>query len=233
MMLRNSVIFISVAVCLVALALATARRRELVSLREQEQQLRTQTTEVIPSAPQITSSDATVTTPEQHTPSVELLRLRGEVGQLERRKRELAGARTENEQLRVRLASKGTNAPGGIALPAGYLRKAEAKFTGYNTPEDTIQSLLWAIQNRDAAHFVEAFNPEFARQIEAEIQRRGSPEEFFKEADAMPGLRIVGKEAGTVETTMLTVEMIPGDETQTRTLRFTQIAGKWKLDSGF
>jgi hypothetical protein len=28
---------------------------------------------------------------------------------------------------------------------------------GYNTPEDTLQSLLWAVQNRDLTNLLQAF----------------------------------------------------------------------------
>jgi len=78
-----------------------------------------------------------------------LLRLRNEVSRLTGRKRELTGALTENESLRAQLARRATNSPAGTGLPAGYIRKNQAKMAGYNTPEDTIQSLLWALNNRD------------------------------------------------------------------------------------
>jgi hypothetical protein len=202
-----------------------------VSLQDQERELRAQTTEAPQPIPAV-ASNVVVNSTESHAPPIELLRLRGEVGQLERRKRELAGARPENERLRVQFATKGTNAPGGITLPAGYIKKSDARYAGYGTPEDTIQTMLWAIRDRNTKHFLQVFNPEMAKQLEAEMQRRGSPEEFFKEADAMPGLRIVSKEAGTDDTIVLIVEMLPGEETHSQKIRFKQFGGEWKLMSG-
>jgi len=231
-MFRILMIIVGAAVCIATLTLAVAQRRQLVSLRAQKQPLQTHANKAPPTTPPIALSEAVVATTEQHSPSLELLRLRGEVGQLERRKRELAEVRMENERLRVQLATKGTNVAGGIVLPAGYLRKADAKFMGYNSPEDTIQSMLWAIQNRDAAKFLQVFNPEMAKQLGDEIQRRVSPEEFFKEADSLPGLRVIGRESTTDDTIVLNVEMIPGDEVQAQKMRFKQIAGQWKLVSG-
>lgn len=230
--MRTLGISICVVACLVTLALARTQRRTLVSLREQEQQLRTQASEALPVASQSAADKTVVATMEQYTPSPELLHLRGEIGQLERRKRELAGARLENERLRVQFASKGTNAPGAIALPAGYIKKSDAKYAGYSTPEDTIQTMLWAIRDRNTTHFLQAFNPEMAKQLEAEMQRRGSPEEFFKEADAMPGLRVTGKEVGVDDTMVLIIEMLPGDEATSQKMRFKQFGGEWKLMSG-
>ena len=232
MMRRSLLIITCLTVCGVMLTVTSVRQRRLGSLKNQERELLAQTTEVPQVITETASAEVIASRTQQHTPSLELLRLRGQVGQLERRRRELAGVLNENEALRAQLANKGTNAPGGIPLPAGYLRKADAKFSGYNTPEATVQTMLWAIENRDTSRFVEVFNPEIAKQMEAEIQRRGSPEEFFKEADAMPGLRIIGREAGTDDTTVLLVEMIPGDEAQAQKLHFKQITGQWKLVSG-
>ena len=219
----------AVAVCGVTLALLIAQRRELGSLREQEQRLRPQAAE---SAPPVAAAGQVSSPPKQHTPSAELLRLRGEVGQLERRKRELSTIRTQNEQLRNQLAAKGTSTPGGIVLPADYIRKSAARFAGYGTPEDTVQSLLSAIQNRDVAGFVQAFSPEAAERTAARIQSRSSPEEFFKEADALPGLRIVRKDKTADDIVTLTVEFLPGEAHQTE-LRLKQFDGQWKFISGF
>jgi len=229
--MKRWIIAVSSVASVTALTLVFAKRRELISLKLEESKLRQPAVEVTQPVGHV--ANVAITSPPQYTPSAELLRLRGEVGQLERRKRELASIRTENETLRTQLATKGTNAPTGIVLPAGYIRKADAKLAGFGTPEDTIQSMLWAIQNRDTATFIQAFNPEAAKQMEAEIERRGSAEEFFKEAEAMPGLRILGKETESNDTTVLTIEMIPGDESSSQKVRFKQFAGQWKLVSGF
>ena len=230
-MLRILITFASVATCIATLALVTVQRRELASMRARKQQLLTQT-DTPESVSPIIANEPT-TTISKPSPSIELLRLRGEVGQLERRKRALNNARAENETLRTQLATRGTNAPGAFVLPAGYIKKSEARFSGYGTPEDTIQSLLWAIQNQDATRVLQAFSPETAQHLETEIQRRGSPEEFFKDVKALPGMRIIEKETEPDGTAVLTVEMLPGDETHTERIRLKQFDSQWKLLSGF
>ena len=70
-----------------------------------------------------------------------------------------------------------------------------------------------------------------AKQMESNIQSRSSAEEFFKEADGIPGLRIIGRETED-DTTVLIVEMIPGDEANWQRMRFKQFDGQWKLVSG-
>lgn len=127
------------------------------------------------------------------SPSLELLGLRNEVTRLTERRRELSAARGENERLRVQLATSRTNMSAANALPPGYVRTSEARFMGYNTPADTIQSLLWAVQNRDFTNLVEAFTPETARQIQQDVQRSGA-EEFFKKPSIIPGMRILSQQ---------------------------------------
>ena len=166
-----------------------------------------------------------------HSPSIELLRLRAEVTRLGNRKRELANARVENERLRIQLATRGKNVPGAVALPAGYIRKSEARFVGYNTPEETIQTMLWAIQNRDSVSFLQAFDPKQAKALSARMQTRLSAEEFFKQADSWPGIQVVGKEAGTDGEVVLIVELMPDNESPMR-IRFKQFGGQWKMVEG-
>jgi hypothetical protein len=166
-----------------------------------------------------------------HSPAIEVLRLRAEVARLGNRKRELAGVRVESDRLRDQLAARGTNLPGGLALPAGYLKKSQARFVGYGTPKDTIQSILWALQNRDALRFLQAIGPDDAKQIETQMQSASSTEAFFKESDALPGMHILESEAGDNGEEVLTVETVPGVDSP-RQLRFRQFDGQWKLVGG-
>lgn len=232
-MLRSLLIITGLAVCGVTLTLTLVQQRQLGSLKNQERELRAQTTEALPAIAETTAAKVIASQTEQHTPSLELLRLRGQVGQLERRQRELAGVRRENETLRAQLATKGTNAPGGIPLPAGYLRKADAKFSGYSTPEATIQTMLWAVQNQSTDSLLQVFSPEYAREVAAEIQKAGSAEDFFKGAEAIPGLHVLGKPEATATEgeVVLQVEVVPGQSSEQ--LRFKLVAGQWKLVSGF
>lgn len=220
----------SVAACVVTVALVVAQQRELTTLRAQQQEWPSQPPESA-ATPDTVSNQLPATQTENHAPSIALLKLRGEIGQLERRKRELADADKENARLRTQIVTQLPNGPGGIKLLPGFVRKSEAKFLGYDSPENTLQTLLWAIQNRDTDRFVQAFDPEMASRMKAEIQQR-SPGDFFKEANVLPGLRIVGRESGEEDTVTLKVEMIPGDETDSRSIQFKRFEGQWRLISG-
>lgn len=170
--------------------------------------------------------------PPTHSPALELLRLRAEVARLENRKRELAGVSAESEPLRHPLATLGTNMPSGIALPMGYIKKSEARFIGYATPEATLQSCLWALQNKDPTRFLEAFDPQDAKRLETRLQTASSADEFFKQSDTLPGMRVLGREPADHGVEVLTVETMPGVDSPVQ-LRFKQFGGQWKLVVGF
>ena len=179
-----------VVVCLVTLWGVWGQRCQLAGLRAEQQQLLAQVTARADGAasPGTAAPPALVVTPE-------LLRLRNEVTRLTERRLELAGERTENEQLRAQLASRGTNGAGGNQPPAGYVRKSEARMVGYNTPDDTLQSFLWAAQNHDLTNFQQAFTPEVAEQIRARAgESPQSIEGFWNNETGIVGLRIVSRE---------------------------------------
>jgi len=234
-MLRPLLTFISLAVCVATLTLVWIQQRQLAVWHSDELQARTESSPGISAS---VSNDASAVVVEQHSPSPELLRLRGQVGQLERHRRELAGVRAENESLRVQLANRGTNTAGGLAFPAGYLRMVDAKFVGYDTPEATLQTMMWAVQKQSVEDLLQVLSPKYAREVVAEIQKAGSSDEFFKGANGVPGLQVLGQPEATAaaDEVVLHVEVVPdghapGEKPQE--LRFKLIGGQWKLNSGF
>jgi hypothetical protein len=206
------------------------KKQELANLRSEQQSFIAQLGTPSDAASPVSEATTKPAGPRQPaTPSLELLRLRSEVARLTGRRRELAAVRDENERLRAQVAASRTNMSAGNALPPGYVRKSDARFVGYNTPADTIQSLLWAIQNRDITNMMEAFTPEEARQLQKETQRSGE-EEFFKNASIVPGMRIRSQQQmpdGSIE---MEVEMVPGEPLPER-MRLRQVNGQWKLQS--
>src|SRR5262249_46586915 len=107
------------------------------------------------------SAAETIASPAPEVPR-ELLQLRAEVARLSQQQRELAGARMENEKLRLQLEDRRTNNAARKESGAAYIRASEAKWLGYNTPEDTLQSLFWAAQNHNLEKFLEGLAPEAA-----------------------------------------------------------------------
>jgi hypothetical protein len=225
-----------ILVCLAALWGVWGQRNQIAGLRAEQQQSLAQPaaspdgpaspgTAEAPGATSGTPQPALIITPE-------LLRLRNEVTRLTERQRELAGVRADNERLRAQVASKGTNGHGGFQLPPGYVRKSAARFVGYNSPDDTIQSLLWSIQNRDTTNLLQAFAPDQADQLREQLaQATRSSGDFFSDAGSVPGMAILNRKQlpdGSVE---LEVEMAPG--LNPAPIRMRQFGGQWKITAPF
>jgi small-conductance mechanosensitive channel len=153
--------------------------------------------------------------------SPELLQLRSEITRLTQRKRELAGVEKEHEKLRASLAAH-VSQPGGRLLLSSTARMA-----GYNTPEDTMESLLWALQHGDFTNFLQAFSPEVAQVFPIQTQEAwtNAMNDFHEQ---FTGLSILGRRElpdGRVE---LTVKLAGHDEAE-QPLHFKQVNGQWKL----
>ena len=119
-------------VCLGAAWAVIAQRQELGHLRvERQAQLTALSQDTTPQAASEAKPAATVSTPAQADSSSELLQLRSEVTRLTQRKQALANVPTENEQLRMKLAFRATNAAPGGLLPPGFIRKSQAQMVGY------------------------------------------------------------------------------------------------------
>ena len=170
-----------------------------------------------------TEEPALVATPE-------LLRLRSEVTRLTERRRELATVRGENERLRGEILSRSTNGAAAYRFPPDYVRKSEARMVGYKTPEDTLQSLLWAIRNRDLTNVLQAYVPERAQFLQTMLQKQDrSLEDFWSDETLAFGMRFVRQETNTHTGVLFVVgEMAPGVSGPCFYLRQTN--GEWKIE---
>jgi hypothetical protein len=155
------------------------------------------------------------------TNRLELLRLRAEVIRLGQRQRELAPARTENASLKARMA---TNAP--AAPPPGWVRRAEARFTGAGSPEAALQSFFWAIEHRDTNALLQLMTDTQAEQMRKAIEA-GERNDFWEESRLIPGFRIVGTEARSDTERVVKVEFIPGEQPAEIVVR--RVGQDWRL----
>ena len=180
-----------------------------------------------------TASTGSATEPASLVPTPELLQLRSEVTRLTERRRELGDVRADTERLHARIAARGTNGAGGFQLPPGYVRKSEARMVGYDTPEDALQTLLWATRNHDLTNVLQAFAPGTAEWLRVRAgDSQQSMEDFLGQAAAFVGMRIVRREQNTNDGSMtVEVEVIPGDSGPR--ISFRQINGQWKIAEPF
>jgi hypothetical protein len=228
---RALLIIASVGLLVTTVAMVGKQRQQLHELRGQARSLQSQV-ETATNAAAPESAISVPATPASHSgPPLELLRLRSQVGQLERRKRELAGVSAEHQRLQTELTTKPAGSQGSGALPAGYIRRAEAKNLGFNSPENALQSFLWGIEHRDLPTVMQFFGPEQAKRMAADAEQRG--EEFWKEAGVVPGLHVTDRNQKVDGTVELTVQIIPNDDTAISKMVFQQFEGQWRLMAGF
>ncbi len=224
MSLKSLLTFVAGLVCVGSVYAVVVQRQQLSQLLAERSTLTTQTeTNATPS-----EEDGTITASPVAETSPELLRLRSEVTRLTARKRELAGVAEEGERLRAQLAAIQTNTAAASSLPQGYMRKSEAQMVGYSTPENAVQSLLWALAHQNLDAFLQSFTPEQAQHVQSRIQASSaSGDSFLKESQAVPGIGIQGRQNlpdGSVE---LQVTFGPGMPPQS--FRLQAINGEWKF----
>jgi hypothetical protein len=224
-------------VCLAILWGVWGQRSQLDRLRAEQQQLQAQLAGSDNGSASSGSAEvkdaSSGTPPPTLVATPELLRLRNEVTRLTERRQELAGERAENERLRGQLASRSTNGTVGSQLPAGYVRKSEARMVGYSTPDDTLQTLMWAIRNRDLTNVLQAFAPDRATDIRGQAgDTSQSLDEFFSKTWGLVGMRIVKREPDASDGSIaVEVEVVPG-ESGPRII-FRQTNGQWKIAGPF
>jgi len=85
----------------------------------------------------------------------ELLRLRGEVTQLRQQTNDIAKLREENEKLRARASVSANAVEETNAAPGAEIHERDSwVFAGYNSPENTVQSLIWAFSQTNKEAFL-------------------------------------------------------------------------------
>jgi hypothetical protein len=226
---RALIICACVAVCGLSVAGVVRQGRQLDALRVEGARLQQELQGLQDEQPvrAITSAAAKTVT---SSPSPELLRLRNQVSQLARRERELAGVTAENARLQTRIASARTNAT--IALPAGYIRAATARNLGYASPEASLETLLWAIRNRDFTNVLASFSPRLALDLQKEVEREQmTVDKFFERADALPGFNVLERGAVSNDIVELKLEISPASSGVGEPMRFRLFNGEWKVDS--
>jgi len=156
----------------------------------------------------------------------ELLRLRNQVGQLDRTRREADELRVANQQLVVGLANTGTN--------QGYWSGEQLAFAGFADPESAMKSTLAAWISGDPAAFLTSCVP--AERAELEKERAATSEaEFAARSKCLAGLygpatqgvRVLGKKTLSQDEAVLDL-YFEGDE-KSREFLLRRFGDEWKV----
>lgn len=233
---RTFVTGVSIALCLVALWTINVQGRRRAELQTEQADLLANLAKLSEPSSSRREQPDTQTAALDSSSTSELLRLRSEVTRLTEQRGSLATAQTEHDRLQAQLAARATSGTNRMELPPGYISKTQARMVGFNSPENTIQSMLWALQNRDFSTFIQAFTPEAAEKLMGSLPQSSqglTPEQaVFHEAEKVLALGVVEQHAtndGTIEAKLQMVPANPAQVEPAETMRFQQIDGHWKI----
>ena len=227
---RTFVTGVSIALCLVALWTINVQGRRRAELQTEEADLLANLAKLLEPQSSPREQPDTQTAPLDSSSTSDLLRLRSEVTRLTEQRRSLATVQTEHDRLQAQLAARATSGTNRMELPPGYISKTQARMVGFNSPENTIQSMLWALQNHDFSTFIQAFTPEAAEKLMSSLPQ--SEQAVFHEAEKVLALGVVEQHAnndGMIEAKLQMVPANPAQVEPAETMRFQQIDGQWKI----
>lgn len=160
-------------------------------------------------------------------PSPELLELRSKVTLLMDQERALASVQREHDRLVAQLAARRTHRAHENVLPPDYIRASQARWEGMGTPENTVQSFLWAVRHHDRARLLRLLTPGAARQFSQ--QYRNGMDKNIDAMSRLPGLRIFHQTRLPDGSIKARWEFLPR-KPMPPPVRFRLMGGEWKLD---
>jgi hypothetical protein len=178
-----------------------------------------------PSEPAPVSTEAPLNTAELR----ELLSLRGEVNRLLQDKLRLAALEAENARLKSAIVATASDT-NRVPVPENYITANHARFLGFATPADALESFLWSLQNRDTNVLFQALTPAFAKSLAEDPSHRG-PEGFFDNVSKiLPGFFINSVVENADGTASAEVQIDPANPAMTQKLPLERDEqGAWRL----
>jgi len=161
----------------------------------------------------------------------ELMRLRGEVGQLRNQKSDLDKLRAENRQLRNAPNPRPADQSEAATQQNNFPRESWA-FVGYADPESAFQSTVWALSNGDVKTAVASMAPAELERMQKKWEGQSEDEiaaQFRREFEKVKGFRVLKKEALSDDEVVLTlyVEGL-GPEEGTPRMKLQRVGNEWR-----
>ena len=173
---------------------------------------------------------AQANTPLSEVQLAELASLREQVDALHRQTNQLQYLRGEITRLRTALSSvRNSVASNSVAdvPPEDIYPREEWKFAGYDTPEDTIQSLAWAISEGDQDSYMNGMTPELQDQMQSDFADSDFSDEGPMQMSDTTGFRILDREIISDNEVIYTLHM-DGEEDEIPIL-LQKVGDEWKI----
>lgn len=124
----------------------------------------------------------------------ELEKLRLEVKQLRARTNDIKTLQAEVRRLRGVLSSLSSNTPPDVPIEDIFPRDSW-QFSGYDTPEDTLLTVTWAISQGDQDSYMAGLSPELRSEMQSQLADGSFGDVGPLELSGASGFRILDREA--------------------------------------
>ena len=168
------------------------------------------------------------TRPAPDEQSLELLRLRGQVGVLREQCKDLESVRSANRAAHAMLESKATNS----VATADYWPRDSWSFSGYGSPDAALQTSLWAANNGDLKAMLASTTGDLRKMVEADLTGKSPEEASIKAMDEVinfRSVRVLNRETQADDTAVLTVAIEDKAETETVKMLLKKVGNEWKI----
>lgn len=175
---------------------------------------------------------ARANTPLAEVELAELQQLREEVESLRQRTNEIATLRSELTRLRGAISqASGAADAGPPDVPAEDIYPRDSwQFAGYDTPENALESLMWAVSQGDQDSYVAGITPELQGNLASDLADGSFAMDAPLEMSDVSGYRIVDREVVSDDEVNITIYVDGEDDVMPVPLRRTD-NGDWVIAS--
>lgn len=191
-------------------------------MREQSRQLQELEAENV----RLSNMVSRVSTPLADQQLAELADLRQQVEALRHRTNDIAGLETEIQRLKTVLSTAASSVDGGGTppeVPATDIYPRDSwMFVGYDTPENTIQSIIWAVSEGDENTYAAGVTPELGNELQSEFEDGSFASDGPLEMGDVTGYRIVDRNVVSGNQVVVTLFMDGPNVLMPMTLQATE-----------
>jgi hypothetical protein len=221
---------IALAIMAALWGMQRAARRRLVEQADSSRQLLARLNDLEVQNFRLSNIVAQANAPLADIQLAELDKLRQEVQSLRHRTNDIVTLQGELRRVRAELLSArdatASNAPPTVPPGDVYPRDSWA-FAGFDTPEDALESVTWAISEGDEDAYLSGLSPELRAEMQSELGDGSFADAGPLEMSNTTGYRIMDRETVSDNERIITIYM-DGDGNEVP-LTLTKTGDEWKV----
>jgi hypothetical protein len=220
----------ALSIIVVLCGMQRAARRRLFAQADESRHLLTRLNDLEVENFRLSNTVAQANAPLSEAQLAELDKLRQEVQSLRRRTNDIVTLQAELRRVRAELAKTrevmASNGPPEVPPEDIYPRESWT-FAGFDSPEDALESVTWAISEGDEDSYLAGLAPELREEMQTELADGSFGESGPMEMGDATGYRIVDRDTVSDNEQNITVYM-DGDRSVI-SLTLTNTSDGWKV----